>query len=314
MSQSGIYYKKERVTGGIRMEYGEDCSRKWIQLDYAHSRNIYGTGIGVAILDTGIFPHEDFTRGGNRIIAFGDFVRGRKVLYDDYGHGTHVAGIIGSNGRMRDGGYVGIAPKANIIALKVLDSRGNGKIKNVLRALDWILYYRERYNLRVINVSVGKSAKNPLQEEKLLIQKIEQVWDAGLVVVVAAGNNGPGEGSVTIPGVSRKVITVGVMDEEDGKQYSGRGPTLSCICKPEIVAPGGKILSCLNEKIGYTKKSGTSMATPMVSGAIALLLEKHPDYTNKEVKMKLYESAIDLGIPKNQQGWGMLNIKRLLSS
>lgn len=295
------------------MEYREDQAREWIQLDYAHNRGIYGAGVGVAILDTGIFPHEDFIRGGNRILAFGDFVRGRKNLYDDYGHGTHVAGIIASNGKMSEGGFIGIAPKANIIALKVLDGRGNGKIKNVLRALDWILCYKEKYHLRIINVSVGKASKNPLQEERALIRKIEQVWDAGLVVVVAAGNNGPKEGSVTIPGVSKKVITVGAFNEGGEKQYSGRGPTVSCICKPEMIAPGGNILSCLNEKTGYTKKSGTSMATPMVSGAIALLLEKHPNYTNKEVKIKLYESAIDLGMPKNEQGWGILNIKRLLS-
>ena len=95
--------------------------------------------------------------------------------------------------------------------------------------------------------------------------------------------------------------------------YSGRGPTNACVCKPDIVAPGASIISCANRPGGYTSKSGTSMATPLVSGAIALLLEKHPEMSNRDVKLHLRERAVDIGLPRNQQGWGMLDIERLLA-
>ena len=132
---------------------------------------------------------------------------------------------------------------------------------------------------------------------------------------------GPASGTITTPGISRKVITVGCSDDHKevnvmGSRmidYSGRGPTSACICKPDIVAPGAAIISCANKPGGYTCKSGTSMATPLVSGAIALLLEKHPEMSNRDVKLLLRERAVDIGLPKNQQGWGMLDVGRLLA-
>ena len=163
------------------------------------------------------------------------------------------------------------------------------------------------------------------------------VWDSGIIVVVAAGNNGPGPMSISTPGISRKVITVGSSDDNvsvevfgsKSKDYSGRGPTPYCIKKPDIVAPGSNIISCnINRITGrggrgqlfqtadypmmYTIKSGTSMATPVVSGAMALLLGAHPELTNKEVKLKLRDSAVDLGQRWEKQGWGLLNVRRLL--
>lgn len=142
----------------------------------------------------------------------------------------------------------------------------------------------------------------------------------GLVVVVAAGNNGPAPLSVTTPGISRKVITVGCSDDHMevlvGKNrmvdYSGRGPTMAAVCKPDLVAPGCSVASCASLRDKYTIKSGTSMSTPIVSGAIALLLEKYPDMTNRDVKLRLMETCRDMGLPKNQQGWGLLDVERLL--
>ena len=95
--------------------------------------------------------------------------------------------------------------------------------------------------------------------------------------------------------------------------YSGRGPTKACVCKPDIVAPGCGIISCCNEPGHYFIKSGTSMSTPLVSGASALLLEKYPSMSNKDVKLRIRERAVDLGLPHNQQGWGKLDVKRLLA-
>ena len=137
---------------------------------------------------------------------------------------------------------------------------------------------------------------------------------------VAAGNHGPGRMTITTPGISRKVITVGCSDDYKevdvmGNRmvdYSGRGPTMACVCKPDIVAPGSGIVSCSNQPARYMTKSGTSMSTPLVSGAIALLLERYPDMTNKEVKLRLMERAVDLGMPHNQQGWGMLDAEKLV--
>lgn len=198
---------------------------------------------------------------------------------------------------------------------------------------------KKKYNIRIVNISVGTSSKDNLDENSLLVQGVNAVWDDGIVVVVAAGNNGPGPMSISTPGISRKVITVGSSDDNvavevfgsgRSKDYSGRGPTPFCIKKPDIVAPGSNIISCnisrysTRSKNGdvrlstsdapmmYTVKSGTSMATPVVSGAIALLLAAHPEMTNRDVKLKLRDSAVDLGQHWEKQGWGLLNIRKLL--
>ena len=155
---------------------------------------------------------------------------------------------------------------------------------------------------------------------------METAWDAGLVVVAAAGNLGPEKESITSPGSSRKIITVGASDDEQKEEsfkksriqpgYSGRGPTCACIVKPELTVPGTGIVSCnaryASTRRAYTVKSGTSMATPVVSGAAALLLSLHPDLSNLDVKMHMRESAVDLKLPGSRQGWGFLRIDRLL--
>lgn len=216
---------------------------------------------------------------------------------------------------MSGGKYRGIAPKCRFIAVKVLDSKGNGSTENVLKGLDWVMENAERYRIQIVNISVGTVDKTEEGDKEELIQKVEEAWDKGLIVVAASGNNGPEEGSVTVPGASRKVITVGCSDDQlkAAGGCSGRGPTKLCICKPEIVAPGYRIMS-LNVKNGYGSKSGTSMATPIVSGCIALLLEQEPFLTNKEIKMRLHDSAVDLGMDKKQQGWGIVDIKKLLQT
>lgn len=276
-----------------------------------------GRGIGVAVLDTGCFPHEDLD---HRIAAFYDTLHRRLLPYDDNGHGTHVCGIIGGAGKPELGRCLGVAPGCHLIPVKVLDQRGNGYASDVLAGLRWIRDNRDRYNIRVVNISVGSFSRKNMGEDSALVRGVNSAWDDGLVVVVAAGNMGPRSGTITTPGISRKVITVGCSDDYKevnvmGNRmvnYSGRGPTRSCVCKPDVVAPGASIVSCSNQPGRYTSKSGTSMATPLVSGAIALLLEKYPEMTNRDVKLLLRERAVDLGLPQNQQGWGMLDVARLL--
>ena len=162
-----------------------------------------------------------------------------------------------------------------------------------------------------------------LTKENILetIWGVESLWDAGIAVVASAGNDGPERGSIASPGDSRKIITVGAYEEiRRGRtrmgqrwKYSGRGPSDTCIVKPDLVAPGLGIISCGRidkEKKAYVEKSGTSMAAPIVSGAVACLLSEYPDMTNVEVKLKLRESCISLD--EEGTGWGLLNIGELL--
>lgn len=284
-------------------------------------RKYLGRKIGAAVLDTGLTVHPDLA---GRIIGFGDFVNRRKQIYDDSGHGTHVAGILAGNGKLSNGVYAGIAPEASILPVKVLDDSGNGMVEYVMEGIRWVLAERKKYNIRIVNISVGTQPGLDKAEEERLLRGVEELWDAGLVVVVSAGNYGPDPGTVAVPGSSRKVITVGAVDiagRQGGKSrakwdYSGRGPTEDCVIKPDLVAPGTYITSCSVDyrhrfRKAYTVKSGTSMATPVVSGAIACLLSKYPDMTNVEVKLKLRESCVP---SEHTQGWGMLHVGRLLSA
>lgn len=288
-----------------------------IQLHCEDTEGVTGRGIGVAVLDTGCFLHEDFE---HRVTAFSDMVQKRLLPYDENGHGSHICGIIGGDGHASGGIYRGIAPGCNLIPIKVLDKRGNGFASDVLAGLRFIREHKERLGIRIINISVGSFSRKSMGENSALVRGVNEAWDDGLVVVVAAGNMGPKSGTITTPGISRKVITVGCSDDDKevnvmGSRmvdYSGRGPTGSCICKPDLVAPGASIISWSNQAGRYTAKSGTSMATPLVSGAIALLLEKYPHMTNLEVKLRLRERCTDLGLPKNQQGWGILDVEKLL--
>lgn len=274
------------------------------------TKTLTGKHIGIAILDTGIFPHRDFY---GRIRGFMDFVNGQKAPYDDNGHGTHVAGIAGGNGAAWRGKYCGIAPECDLIVCKVLDKNGNGDARQVIQALEWIKKNQIHYGIRIVNISVGTTQKSTHED---LIRAVEDAWDEGLIVVAAAGNMGPGPGTITAPGSSRKIITVGSSDMLIKNQgISGRGPTDTCIVKPDIVAPGNQIISCANrmEPMPYMIKSGTSMSTPVVSGGIALLLEKAPSLTNLDIKKRLRTTAKDLGYPHNLQGWGLFCLENFLT-
>ena len=121
-----------------------------IELPWAHDRKIYGENIGVAVVDTGLWPHGDFTSGKNRVLGFCDVISGRKSPYDDNGHGTHVAGIIGGNGHLSRGDYIGVAPKCNLIGVKVLNHKGDGNISDVLAGLQWIIDNKKKYNIRIV--------------------------------------------------------------------------------------------------------------------------------------------------------------------
>ena len=277
--------------------------KKIVRYQCESTNKWHGEGITVVVMDTGMALHPALL---GRAILFRDFVNERQDFYDDNGHGTHVCGVIA-------GKNFGIAPACNLIVLKVLDETGNGDIMHSLRGIRWILENQEKYNIRVVNISMGMKAGSNKVGELHIMRGVELLWDMGMVVIAAAGNLGPKEGTITIPGLHKKIITVG--SSEDWKNYSGRGSIKMQILKPDLVAPGSDIVSC-NYQFGegslYARKSGTSMATPVVSGAAALLLSKNPNLTNYEVKDRLKQCCTDLGMPQVRQGSGLLNVERLL--
>lgn len=262
-----------------------------------------GKDCTVAVMDTGVAPHPNLD---GHIWMYRDFVGGHLDKYDDNGHGTHVCGIIGGN-------RIGMAPKCRMIVLKVLDKTGNGNVGTSMRAFRWILENRERFNIRVVNISMGMQPRQNEEGARYILGAVELLWDMGIVVVAAAGNLGPAAGSITIPGLNKKIITVGAYDNPK----SGQGSIVQNILKPDLVAPGSRIYSCNSdwngvEKQRYVSKSGTSMSTPIVTGAIAQLLSKEPNLPNMEVKKRLMGCCDNLNMPRIRQGRGLLNVQKLL--
>jgi len=296
--------------------------RELVGAAYAYQRGFKGVGIGVAVLDSGMdTSHPDLK---NKVVYSYNYLNHTQNIEDDCGHGTHVSGIIGGTGAASGGRYQGLAPRCHFVSMKVLDHMGNGSSGSVIQALQWLIEHGKEYDVRIINISVGSTVQEK-EGESELIKAVEEAWNAGFLVCAAAGNQGPNRSSITPPGTSAKIITVGSSDDNRVVQvmgnrkihYSGRGPTLSCVCKPDVVAPGAYLFSCnagwkQRGQKPYIAKSGTSMATPVVSGGLCLLLSKDPGLSNKEIKLRLRSSCRNLGFPKNQQGWGMLDLPRLL--
>ena len=272
--------------------------------EIVHAENVYrkgytGKGVRIALLDTGVFLHKELKC---KVVFFKDFINYKTLAYDDNGHGTHIAGILSE-----------MAPDAELLVFKILDKNGGGTTEKALKALEWIQENHKLWNIKLLNFSMGylPNAKQTIQN--ILVEKLEQLWEDGITIVTAAGNNGPKENSITVPGVSRKVITVGSCDDvEKGLDvYAGRGPTGCCIVKPEILAPGTNIRSLALRDGAYTHKSGTSMSVPIVCGALALALEKAPYLKPVELKVLLYDSG-SRKIKNLSASWGILNVDNLI--
>ena len=269
-----------------------------------------GRGIGVAIVDSGIAPSDDFA---GRISAFYDFTRGRgrrpSRPYDDFGHGTHIAGLIASSGRLTGGEFQGVAPGAHLAVFKVLDRTGAGKTSDVIRAIEFIVSNRAALDVQVINLSLGHPIYAPAADDPL-VRAVERATAAGLVVVASAGNFGQkqtdgsvGYAGITSPGNAPSAITVGAAMTKDTVSrvddevapYSSRGPTwFDARVKPDVVAPGHRLASdtdlsshlygLLDGNRGWSREgerllllSGASMATAVTSGVVAVALEAYED-------------------------------------
>ena len=326
-----------------------------------------GTGVGVAVIDSGVTAVGDLywwipsnQTYGSRVVYSQSFVPGTTDTSDQYGHGTHVAGIIAGAGWFSTGSnfnhtFKGIAPNANIINLRVLDQNGAGTDSSVIAAIQTAISLKSTYNIRVINLSLGRQVYESYTLDPLC-QAVEAAWNAGIVVVVAAGNQGrndsagtEGYGTIAVPGNDPYAITVGAMktagtptrSDDTIASYSSKGPTAyDYVVKPDIVAPGNQVISTLapnapllgsptdvflseysnstttstssggntknNKKnstsspytaalnaisTSYMRLSGTSMATPVVSGAAVLLFQQNPNLTPDQVKARLMKTA-----------------------
>ncbi len=281
-----------------------DVSVPKIRAPQVWSMGWTGEGIRVAVIDTGIDLHHPDVR--DQVVATADF-SGQGSVQDGDGHGTHVASIIAGTGRASGGKYRGVAPAAELYIAKVLDDQGRGYTSYVIAGLDWAL----AQHVHVVNLSLGTEI--PCDGSDALSKACDALAERGIVVCVAAGNTGPGEGTVGSPGCARRVITVGATTDHDQVAlFSSRGPTADGRVKPDICFPGEGIVAARaqNTRMGtpvdafYTAASGTSMATPHCAGAVALLLEAEPHLTPAEVKERLMRTAVDLGLAPNIQGAG----------
>ena len=303
------------------------ASQVWNSTPY-----LQGKAIGVAVIDSGINPNGDlYTQAGvNRQVGNVRFNNDyNQTTSDGYGHGTHVASIIGGDGSESGGKYIGVAPMVNLINVKVSNDDGSATMANVVAGLQWVLQNKNTYNIRVVNLSLNSTVAESYHTNPL-DAAVEILWFNRIVVVVAAGNKG--NGAIYPPANDPFVITVGAVDDNgtssiaDDKvaSFSAYGKSETGAVKPELVAPGKNIVArIVNSNMGiaaahpanlvnnqYFRMSGTSMAAPMVSGAVALLLQDEPNLSPDQVKYRLMSRANKNwpGYNANKAGAGILDI------
>jgi serine protease AprX len=290
-----------------------DVAMPTLNLKGVWDQGITGKGVTIAVVDTGIAQHKDIK---DRIIGFNDEVNQKTTAYDDQGHGTHCTGDAAGSGAASEGKYMGPAYEASLVGSKVLDANGSGSFSDVIAGIEWAVQNKDKYNIRVMSMSLGGSAEGSYKDDPVC-QAVEKAWDAGIVVVIAAGNSGPGAKTVGTPGMDPKIITVGAFDDrgtpskEDDKMayFSSRGPTpYDGLTKPDVISPGVNIMSCSNKGDTYKSSSGTSMATPIVAGICALIVSANQDLKPDQVKEILMKSADKMpNTNPNDAGAGVIN-------
>ena len=297
-----------------------------VRAEKAWGKGVTGSGVGVAVVDTGIAGGlPDFRRSSSdsrsRVIASVVVNPNARNAGDSYGHGTHVAGLIAGNGNnrsnwdSRDGDYVGTAPEANLISIKIADESGNASLIDVIDGIQFAVEHKADYNIRVLNLSLNSSVAESYKTDPL-DAAVEEAWFSGIVVVTAAGNAGTAGDAVSYaPANDPYVITVGGVDDQGTDwtgddqlaSWSSRGTTQDGIRKPEILAPGSQLLSTMSPGSAYTamcptcmvgteymQLGGTSMSAAVVSGVVADILENPPWWTPDQVKGALMNTARDV--------------------
>jgi len=268
--------------------------------------SITGQGVTVAVIDTGLdYTHPDLK---DNFVDGYDFVNNDNDPMDDNGHGTHCAGVIAGTGMASDFRFVGVAPNAKLYIYKAMDDRGSGYaswfIESMERAVDPNMDGDFSDHVDVMSISAGDSSGYP---GDALSVAADNAADLGVVVVVAAGNDGPSYNSISSPGCAQKVICVGATDKKgEIAAFSSRGSDFTETVKPDVVAPGVDITSTWPGG-AYRALSGTSMACPHVAGIVALLLQMHPHWTSDEIKTALRDTAVDIGYNLTTQGYGQID-------
>lgn len=301
-----------------------DVASPAVQAPPLWQNGLSGKGIVVAVLDTGIYEHPDLS---GRIVGFKDLINQNTNPYDDNGHGTHVAGDIAASGSQSGFGYRGPAFEAGLVGVKVLDKMGSGQLSTVIEGIQWCIQNKENLGIRVLNMSLGGQATESYVNDPVC-QAVENAWLAGIVVCVAAGNEGPEPQTIGSPAIHPLVITVGALDDNNTEssdddrvaEFSSRGPTIDGLTKPDILSPGVNIISLRSpwstldkksedSRVGtwYTSLSGTSMATPICVGVVAQMLQADGSLTPDQVKARLMETATTMYLEPNVQGAGVIN-------
>jgi serine protease AprX len=268
-----------------------------------------GADVAVAVIDTGIARVGDLA---GRVKGGIDLTDEGNPYLDSFGHGTFVAGVLAGDGKASDGANRGVAPAADLVPVKIAGGSGATDVSHVLAAIQWVVSFRDKYGIRVVNLSLGTDSRQPYMRSPLNYA-VERAWDAGIVVVASASNSGPEPGTVAKPGDDPLVITVGAVDDQATVTrdddvmagFSGVGPTAADgLVKPDLVAPGRSVLglrapgSAVDDanpgsRVGsdYFRGSGTSFSAAVVSGAAALLLSKEPELSPDQVKHRLISTA-----------------------
>lgn len=289
-----------------------------IGADLSWDEGAIGSGITVAVVDTGLAWHPGLLKSVNnkvlnRIVGWVDFVSRTKMPIDPNGHGTHIAGIIANSQKGADGEWNGVAPGVRLVGVRVLNKDGYGTYEQVIQGIQWVIKNKEKYNIRIVNLSLLSAVRSPYWADPLN-QAVMKAWAKGIVVVAAAGNSGPGPMSVMVPGNNPYIITAGAYTDnytpaDWGDDYiapfSAAGPTLDGFVKPDVVAPGAHMVSTLlpnttivrnhtaNWNGGlYFSMAGTSQAAAVVSGVAALILSENPNLTPDQVKYRMQVTAL----------------------
>jgi serine protease AprX len=268
------------------------------------------TDATIAVIDTGVDRNHVDLQG--KIIGWKDYVNNQPLPYDDNGHGTHVAGIAAGAGK-GNSAYTGVAPGASIVGIKVLNQNGSGNLSNVVAAIDWAITNKNTYGIDIINLSLGTSGSSDGNDSASLA--VNRAHQAGILVVVAAGNSGPGRQTIGSPAAATYAFTVGAMADPSDRgfflaSFSSRGTTADGRVKPDIVAPGYNITAPrANTSNGYVSYSGTSMASPFVAGTAALIQDANPTLTPTQIKSMMTTTAVEFGPSGKDIDYGFGNLR-----